>query len=104
MNEELVTTLATNIIGVIFFSFIGGLLAGWYATFSHYRQIERERKAVSDYINHLKTKNPPPTEFERVQKAMDTLQRVVTRYHIEWGETEWDYIEDNELKDKEANP
>ena len=35
---------------------------------------------------------------------MDTLQRVVTRYHIEWGETEWDYIEDNELKDKEANP
>ena len=103
MNEELVTTLATNIIGVAFFSFIGGLLAGWYATFSHYRQIERERKAVSDYINHQKTKNPPPTDLERAQKAMDTLQGIVTRYHIEWDETEWDYIEDNGLKDKEDN-
>ena len=100
MNEELVTTLAT---GVAFFSFIGGLLAGWYATFSHYRQIERERKAVSDYINHQKTKNPPPTYFERVQKAMEMLQGIVTRYHIEWDNTEWDYIEDNGLKDKEDN-
>ena len=97
MNEELVTTLATNIIGVAFFSFIGGLLAGWYATFSHYRQKERERKAVSDYINHTKTKNPPPLPFERAQKAMDTLQDIVTRYHIEWDESVWDYIEDKSL-------
>ena len=96
MNEELITTLATNIIGVTFFSFIGGLLAGWYATFLHYRQIERERKAVSDYINHQKTKNPPPTELEKVQKAMDMLQGVVTRYHIEWEGTEWNFIADTD--------
>lgn len=102
MNEELVTTLATNIIGVTFFSFVGGVLAGWYATFAHYRQIERERKAVSDYINHQKTKNPPPSLLEIMQKAMDTLQEHVTRYHIEWNETEWDYIEDNGLKNKEG--
>ena len=103
MNEELVTTLATNIIGVVIFSFIGGLVAGWYATYLHYRQIERERKAVSDYINHQKTKNPPPTYLERVQKAMEMLQGIVTRYHIEWGDTEWDYIEDNGLKDKKIH-
>ena len=103
MNEELVTTLATNIIGVVIFSFIGGLVAGWYATYLHCRQIERERKAVSDYINHQKTKNPPPTYLERVQKAMEMLQGIVTRYHIEWGDTEWDYTEDNGLKDKKIH-
>jgi len=97
MNEELVTTLANNIIGVTFFSFIGGLLVGYYATFSHYRQKERERKAVSDYINHTKTKNPPPSPLSIARKAMDTLQDVVTRYHIERGDTEWDYVEDKSL-------
>ena len=95
MNEELVTTLANNIIGVTFFSFIGGLIVGWYATFSHYRQKERERKAVSDYINHTKTKNPPPSDFDKAQKAMDTLQNIVTRYHIERSETVWDYDDDS---------
>jgi len=96
MKEEFITSLATNIIGVTFFSFVGGVLAGWYATFTHYRQKERERKAVSDYINHQKTKNPPPTELEKVQKAMDTLHGIVTRYHIEWEGTEWDYIDDTD--------
>ena len=97
MNEESVTILANNIIGVTFFSFIGGLLVGWYATLSHYRLKERERKAVSNYINHTKTKNPPPSDFERAQKAMDTLQDIVTRYHIEWGDTVWNYVEDKSL-------
>ena len=96
MNEELITTLATNIIGVTFFSFVGGVLAGWYATFTHYRQKERERKAVSDYINHQKTKIQTPTKLEKVQKAMDALQCIVTRYHIEWEGTEWNYIDDTD--------
>lgn len=96
MNEELITTLANNIIGVTFFSFVGGVVAGWYATFAHYRQIERERKAVSDYISDHKTKIAPPTELEKVQKAMDTLHGIVTRYHIEWEGTEWNYIDETD--------
>jgi hypothetical protein len=76
-----------------------GIIVGWYVTRQHYRLGIIEREAINGYINHQKTKNPPPTAIERVQKAMDTLQDFVTRYHIEWGETEWDYIED-----KNSNP
>lgn len=79
-----------------------GIIVGWYVTRQHYRRGIIEREAINGYINHQKAKNPPPTNFERVQKAMDTLQGFVTRYHIEWGETEWDYIEDNGLKDTEG--
>lgn len=79
-----------------------GFIEGWYVTRQHYRRGIIEHEAINGYINHQKTKNPPPTDFERAQKAMDTLQGIVTRYHIEWDETEWDYIEDNGLKDKEV--
>ena len=96
MNEELVTTLATNIIGVTFFSFVGGVLAGWYATFAHYRQIERERKAVNDYINHQKTKNPLPSVFDQIRAAMNTLQKYVDNYHVELDGTTWDYRDEEE--------
>lgn len=78
-----------------------GIIVGWYVTRQHYRRGIIEREAINGYINHQKTKNPPPTDFERAQKAMDTLQDIVTRYHVEWDETEWDYIADNGLKDKE---
>lgn len=80
-----------------------GIIVGWYVTRQHYRRGIIEREAINGYINHQKTKIPPLTDFERAQKAMDTLQGLVTRYHIEWDETEWDYIEDNGLKDKKAN-
>ena len=98
MNEELITTLATNIIGVTLFSFVGGVLAGWYATFAHYQQIERERKAVSDYIKSKKTETPPPSECDQVRAAMNTLQKHVDNYHVEWRDTTWDYKVDEELK------
>lgn len=78
-----------------------GIIVGWYVTRQHYRRGIIEREAVDGYIKHQKTKTPPPTDFERAQQAMDTLQGIVTRYHIEWDETEWDYIEDNGIKDKE---
>ena len=74
-----------------------GIIVGWHFTRHHYRRGIIEREAITGYINHQKTKNPPPTDFERAQKAMDTLQGIVTRYHIEWDETEWDYIEDKNL-------
>lgn len=97
MNEELITMLATNIIGVTFFSFVGGVIAGWYATFAHYRQVERERKAVSDYICHQKTKTPPPSECDQVRAAMNTLQKHVDNYHVEWNDATWDYkVEEEE--------
>jgi len=84
-------------------SLVMGIIVGWYVTRQHFRREIIEHEAINDYINHQKTKNPPPTDRERVQKAMYTLQGIVTRYHIEWGGTEWDYIEDNGLKDKEDN-
>lgn len=78
-----------------------GIIIGWYVTRQHYRRGIIEREAINGYINHQKAMKLTPTDFEVVQKAMDTLQGIVTRYHIEWDGTEWDYIEDNGLKDKE---
>ena len=45
MNEQLVMDLASNITWLVLFCLVGGMLIGWYATFTHYRQKEREREA-----------------------------------------------------------
>ena len=42
-----------------------GIIVGWYVTRQHYRRGIIEREAINGYINHQKTKNPPPTRIER---------------------------------------
>lgn len=84
------TTTAFSI-GIIA-SLVMGIIVGWYCTWQHYRRGIIERDAINGYINQQKVKNPPPTDFERAQKAMQTLQDIVTRYHIECGDTEWNFI------------
>ena len=64
MNEQLVMDLASNITWLVLFCLVGGMLIGWYATFTHYSQKEREREAVED--NKLEqekcqTLRPPKT-------------------------------------------
>lgn len=86
----MITTTAF-IIGSIA-ALVMGIIVGWYFTWQHYLRGIIESEAINGYINHQKVKNPPPTDFERAQKAMQTLQDTVTRYHIECGDTEWNFI------------
>jgi hypothetical protein len=101
MNEQLVMDLAENITWLVFFCLISGLLIGWYATFTYYRQKERERKAVEDYKREERVKFPPKSDLQRAQDAMNELQRIVTRYHVEWDTTHWDFDDDVEEKEDE---
>ena len=101
MNEQLVMGLANNITWMVFFRLISGLLTGWYATFTYYRQKERERKAVENYKREERAKNPPKSDLQRARDAMNELQRIVTRYHVELDTTHWDF--DDDVKEKESD-
>ena len=93
MKEELILSLADNMIWCVVFCIVSGALAGWYATFSHYRQKEREREAVESYKLEERTSRPPKSDFEKVQDCLRTLEKIITKYHVEWSETHWDYVE-----------
>jgi len=77
----------TEIQLMVLFAFLGGLLVGWYPTFTHYRAKEQERKAVSKalqaHINHERVQNPLPTDW---QEAIDIIAQlnnsIVEEYHI----------------------
>ena len=91
MNEQLVMDLANNIIWLTLFCLVGGMLIGWYATFTHYRQKEREREAAEDYKKAERIKFPPKSDLDRLRDAMRVLDGIVDYYFIKWDDTEWTY-------------
>ena len=91
MNAQLVMSLANNIIWLTLFCLFGGMLIGWYATFTHYRQKEREREAVEYYKKEERVKIPPKSDLDRLRDAMRVLDGIVTYYFIKWDVTEWTY-------------
>ena len=97
MNDNLVMDLANNITWLALFCFISGLLIGWYVTFTHYRQKERERQAVLDYKRRELGVIQLKSDLRRIQDAMNELQCLVTHYHIESDVRCWDY----DIKEKE---
>lgn len=91
MNEQLVSELANNITWLVLFCLVSGMLIGWYVTFTHYRQKEREREAVENYKIVERTKYPQKSDFGRLHDAMRVLNGIVTYYFIKWDDTEWTY-------------
>lgn len=91
MNEQLVMDLANDIIWLTLFCLFGGMLIGWYVTFTYYRQKEREREAVECYKMEERIKIPPESDLDRLYDAMRVLDGIVTYYSIKWDDTEWAY-------------
>lgn len=92
--------LANNITWVVLFCLVGGMMIGWYATFTHYRQKEREREVVEDYKKEERVKNPPPSDLDRLHDAMSVLDWIVDYYFIKWDVTEWTYNDGLEVDER----
>lgn len=73
----------TDIYLMLLFSFLGGLLIGWYPTFTHYRAKEREHNAVEAYKAHQWVKKPPLTDWQEAINIIAKLNdSIVEEYHI----------------------
>jgi hypothetical protein len=95
MNEQLVMDLANNITWLVLFCLVGGMLIGWYATFTHYRQKEREREAVEDYKLKQEKRPPiqPPKTYDELQRdLLRDLQRFCDSYTVTDEDKRWTYI------------
>ncbi len=95
MNEQLVMDLANNITWLVLFCLVGGMLIGWYATFTHYRQKEREREAVENYKLEQEKRPPirPPKTYEENQREiLRDLQRFCDSYTVTDEDKRWMYI------------
>jgi hypothetical protein len=95
MTEQLVMDLANNITWLVLFSLAGGMLIGWYATFTHYRQKEREREAVEDYKLKQEKRPPiqPPKTYEENQRdVLMDLQCFCDSYTVTDEDKRWTYI------------
>ena len=95
MNEQLVIDLANNIIWLTLFCLVGGMLIGWYATFTHYRQKEREREAVENYKSDQEKHHTVPilkTYDERQRDVLRDLQRFCDSYTVTDEDKRWTYI------------
>lgn len=93
--EQLVIDLANNITWLVLFCLVGGMLIGWYATFTHYRQKEREREAVEDYKLEQKkhqTLRPPKSYEENQRDVLRDLQRFCDSYTVTDEDKRWTYI------------
>lgn len=91
MNEELVINLAENIIGIVTLCLISGMLIGWYITFCHYRQKEREREAVESYKTKQKPSRPPKSYDEEQRDVLKELQRYCDSYMVTDEDKRWTY-------------
>ncbi len=91
MNEQLVVELANNILWLTILCLLAGMFVGWYITFTHYRQKEREREAVENYKQEERVKNPPKSDLDRLHDAMRVLDGITDYYFIKWEDTEWTY-------------
>ena len=95
MNEQLVMDLANNIIWLSLFCLVSGMLIGWYATFTHYRQKEREREAVENYKLKQEKRPPiqPPKTYDELQRdILRDLQRFCDSYTVTDEDKRWTYI------------
>ena len=97
MKEQLVMYLASDIIWLALFCLVGGMLIGWYVTFTQYRQKEREREAVEFYKKSERIKHPPKTDLDQFYDAMRVLNRTVTYYFVKWNDTEWTYKDGQDI-------
>ena len=93
--------LANDIVWLMPFCLVGGMLIGWYATFMHYRQKEREREAVEDYKNAERIKYPPKSDLDRLNDAMRALDGIVNYYFIKWYDTEWTYNDGQKVVERQ---
>ena len=88
--------LANNITWLALFSLVGGMLIGWYATFTHYRQKEREREAVEDYKLEQERRQAlqlPKTYEENQRDVLSNLQRFCDSYTVTDDDRRWTYID-----------
>lgn len=95
MNEQLVMDLADNIIWLTLFCLVSGMLIGWYVTFTHYRQKEREREAVEEEKLKLEKRQairPPKTYEENQRDVLRDLQRFCDSYTVTDEDKRWTYI------------
>lgn len=58
------------------FTFVAGLIVGWYATWQKYHQEDEKRKAVANAINHEKIKTPPKTKLEEFVDVLSRLNKT----------------------------
>ena len=58
------------------FTFVAGLLIGWYVTWQKYHQEDEKRKAVANAINHERIKTPPKTEWEVFVDVLSRLNKT----------------------------
>ena len=96
---------ANNITWLALFSLVGGMLIGWYATFTHYRQKEREREAVEDYKLEQERRQAlqlPETYDEKQRDVLSNLQRFCDSYTVTDDDRRWTYIDDGDPH--ELNP
>ena len=88
--------LANNITWLALFSLVGGMLIGWYATFTHYRQKERVREAVEDYKSEQEkrqTLQQHKTYEENQRDVLSDLQRFCDSYTVTDDDRRWTYTD-----------
>ena len=69
------------------FTFVAGMLIGWYITWEKYHQEEEKRKAIKGYLDHEKIKAPPKTEWEEFIDIIAKLNNTdVDEYRIVYGD------------------
>lgn len=65
------------------FTFVAGLITGWYVTWQKYHQEEEKRRAVANAINHERVKTPPKTAFDRFVEILANLNKTgIDEYRI----------------------
>ena len=92
-------TIENSLLLALAFAFVGGLLIGWFATWSHYRVKEAKREAVNGYKSeqrHISLLKPPPTFEEQQRKAIMEVQRFCNTYHITYEGKTWMYNDEEE--------
>ena len=88
--------LETKIWLYLIFMYALGTLFGWYLTYQHYRNKEREREAVENYKSEQKRKewlaSPAPLDYDqRQRKALVEMQRYCDEYIIKDENKTWTY-------------
>lgn len=84
------------------FTFVAGLIVGWYATWQKYHQEEEKRKAVENAINHERVRTPPKIGFDRFVEILANLNRTgVDEYRIVYDDCVYTMTSSEEPKTEE---
>ena len=86
------------------FTFVAGMLIGWYATWQKYHQEEEKRKAVANAIKHEKIMFSPKTELEEFFDVLSKLNLTgVDEYRIVYDDCVYSMTSSEEPKTEEEN-